>query len=69
MNASMFPPEIADIISGIIIYLCAFSLLFRSMFRNLLSGSRKDKVKKKQTPQVTDTPANGPAAADGKESE
>ena len=69
MNASMFPPEIADIISGIIIYLCAFSLLFRSMFRNLLSGSRKDKVRKKQTPQMTDTPANGPAAADGKESE
>ena len=30
MNASLFPPEIADIISGIIIYLCAFSLLFRS---------------------------------------
>jgi simple sugar transport system permease protein len=39
MNATEFPPEIAEIISGVIIYLCAFSLLFR----NLLSG-RKAKI-------------------------
>lgn len=31
MNSQYFPPEIADIISGIIIYLSAFSLLFKQM--------------------------------------
>jgi ABC-type uncharacterized transport system permease subunit len=31
MNSQYFPPEIADIISGIIIYLCAFSLLFKQL--------------------------------------
>ena len=31
MNSQYFPPEIADIISGIIIYLCAFSPLFKQM--------------------------------------
>ena len=36
MNASLFPPEIADIISGIIIYLCAFSMLFRGKIHALL---------------------------------
>lgn len=30
MNANVFPPEIATFISGIIIYLCAFVLLFKS---------------------------------------
>lgn len=41
INASMFPPEIADIISGIIIYLCAFSLLFRNLITTLLTGRHK----------------------------
>ena len=31
MNSQYFPPEISDIISGIIIYLCAFSLLFKQL--------------------------------------
>ncbi len=39
MNASIFPPEVADVISGIIIYLCAFALLFRGA----LSHRRKKK--------------------------
>ena len=30
MDASIFPSEVADIISGVVIYLCAFSLLFRN---------------------------------------
>ncbi len=30
MNANLFPPEIADVISGVIIYLCAFMMLFKS---------------------------------------
>ena len=31
-----FPPEIADMISGIIIYLCAFAMLFRSFIGRFL---------------------------------
>ena len=68
MNASLFPPEIAQIISGIIIYLCAFSLLFRNMLRNLLRGKKKAKAEQKQASSSTDAAA-GPAAGDGKESE
>lgn len=30
MDASVFPGEVSDIISGVVIYLCAFSLLFKS---------------------------------------
>ncbi|QRN83128.1 ABC transporter permease [Chloroflexota bacterium] len=40
MNSQYFPPEIADIISGIIIYLCAFSLLFKQMLMKK-RGSQK----------------------------
>lgn len=29
MDASIFPSEVADIISGVVIYLCAFSMLFK----------------------------------------
>ena len=31
-----YPTEIADLISGIIIYLCAFSMLFRGKIQKLL---------------------------------
>ena len=46
MNASYFPREIADIVSGLIIYLCAFMLLFKSgiarvlTFKNDLKGGK-----------------------------
>lgn len=30
MDASIFPGEVSDIISGVVIYLCAFSLLFKT---------------------------------------
>ena len=30
MDASVFPGEVSDIISGVVIYLCAFSLMFKS---------------------------------------
>ena len=64
MNASYFPPEIANIISGIIIYLCAFSLLFRSRITKLLTGKRRPE------PEVKPEPSKQ-AAADpaGKERE
>ena len=33
MDASIFPGEVSSIISGVVIYLCAFSLLFKSGIR------------------------------------
>ena len=53
MEARLFPGEVADIISGVVIYLCAFSLLFRSAIVKLLH--RKPKAK--------------PAVSDGKEAD
>ena len=41
MNASIFPSEVADIISGVVIYLCAFSLLFKGQILKLLGGKKK----------------------------
>lgn len=35
MEASLFPSEVSDIVSGVVIYLCAFSLLFKSTIRKL----------------------------------
>ena len=46
MNASLFPPEIADIISGIIIYLGAFSLLFKNLIVTLFTGKHKKQAAK-----------------------
>lgn len=40
MNASLFPPEIADVISGVIIYLCAFMMLFRGALAKLFSRKK-----------------------------
>ena len=41
MDASIFPSEVADIISGVVIYLCAFSMLFKGYIAKL--GVRKPK--------------------------
>lgn len=43
MNANLFPPEIADIISGVIIYLCAFMMLFRGAITRLFTGKKRNK--------------------------
>lgn len=44
MDASVFPSEVADIISGVVIYLCAFSLLFKmAITKGLLGGKAKAK--------------------------
>jgi len=70
MNSQYFPPEIADIISGIIIYLCAFSLLFKQML--MKRGSRRKSAESiddtlKEPPQIdsfaseTDGPDSGEA--------
>ncbi|MBR6682776.1 MAG: ABC transporter permease, partial [Firmicutes bacterium] len=42
MDASIFPSEVADIISGVVIYLCAFSMLFKQGIAKI--GNRKPKA-------------------------
>ena len=37
MTAKLFPSEVSDIISGVVIYLCAFSLLFKGKIQKLIS--------------------------------
>ena len=45
LSTKYYPTEVADLISGIIIYLCAFSMLFRGKIHSLLfGGKRADKT-------------------------
>lgn len=48
LSTKYYPTEVADLISGIIIYLCAFSMLFRGKIAGLLSGAKADKAKGKK---------------------
>ena len=41
MFAKLFPSEVADIISGVVIYLCAFSLLFKGGVMKLFAKKPK----------------------------
>lgn len=41
MDAMIFPPEIADVISGVIIYLCAFIMLFKNKIVCLFTRKEK----------------------------
>ncbi len=45
MFAKLFPSEVADIISGVVIYLCAFSLLFKGSILKLMNRKPKTPVK------------------------
>ena len=45
MTAKLFPSEVADIISGVVIYLCAFSLLFKGTILKLISRRSKTPAK------------------------
>ena len=45
MDASVFPSEVADLISGVVIYLCAFSMLFRTAIQKLITRKPKSKEK------------------------
>ena len=45
MFAKLFPSEVADIISGVVIYLCAFSLLLKGGILKLMSKKPKAPVK------------------------
>ena len=41
MDASVFPSEVADIISGVVIYLCAFSMIFKMGIAKIFKGKPK----------------------------
>ena len=41
MDAMIFPPEIASVISGVIIYLCAFMMLFKNRISRLFNAKKK----------------------------
>jgi len=45
MTAKLFPSEVADIISGVVIYLCAFSLLFKGTILKAMNKKPKAPVK------------------------
>lgn len=53
MNANVFPPEIATFMSGIIIYLCAFALLFKSALMKLFVKSPQEEAEEKGEPPQT----------------
>lgn len=59
MNANVFPPEIASVISGIIIYLCAFSLLFRNGIGRVFHRGTAAQVKTEDEPSVPAPPDVG----------
>lgn len=42
MDAGIFPSEVSSIISGVVIYLCAFSLLFKSGIRKFFAREPKN---------------------------
>ena len=44
MDTNVFPPEIADVISGVVIYLCAFSLLFKNWFSKKMHQRKEVKA-------------------------
>ena len=46
MYAKLFPGEVADIISGVVIYLCAFSLLFKSGILKLFTRKHRQDSRK-----------------------
>ena len=45
MTAKLFPSEVSDIISGVVIYLCAFSILFKSQIQKLFARKPKNSGK------------------------
>lgn len=45
MTAKLFPSEVSDIISGVVIYLCAFSLLFKGRIMKLFARKLKTEGK------------------------
>ena len=56
----ILPTEISDLISGIIIYLCAFSMLFRGKIQSLLfRNAEKTNVNAEPAPAAEKTKKEG----------
>ena len=60
LSTQYYSKEIADVITALIIYLCAFSLLFKNLIVTLFTG------KHKKAPEPVKTDAKKP---DGKEAQ
>ncbi len=67
MEAKLFPSEVADIVSGIVIYLCAFSILFKGAVMKLFT--RKPKLAAVSEEPVTVAAEEKPSDDGGKEDE
>ncbi|MBU5434433.1 ABC transporter permease [Pseudoflavonifractor sp. MSJ-37] len=61
MNASVFPPEVADVISGVIIYLCAFALLFRGALGRVFKSKDDTNVNAEPAPAAAEPKKEGEA--------
>lgn len=61
MAAKLFPSEVADIISGVVIYLCAFSMLFKGQVMKLFTKKEKPAASKPEDTK-TDDGENGKEA-------
>ena len=60
LSTKYYPTEISDLISGIIIYLCAFSMLFRGKIHGLLfKNADKTNVNAEPAPAKTETKKEG----------
>ena len=58
LSTKYYPTEVADLISGIIIYLCAFSMLFRGKIHTLLFKN-KDNTNVNAEPAPAEKPKEG----------
>lgn len=66
LKSAYFPTEIASVISGIIIYLCAFSLLFQTWIKKILGRRQQnDPDANAEEGSPPDTPPDGSAAPKG----
>ena len=60
LSTKFYPTEISDLISGIIIYLCAFSMLFRGKIQSLLfRNAEKTNVNAEPAPAAEKTKKEG----------
>ena len=66
MNANIFPVEIANIVTGVIIYLCAFTMLFKGKIVSFMTRKSKKAAEKESVLPASPEPVS---ENDGKESE
>ena len=52
LNTQSYPPQIADLISAIIIYLCGFVLFFKTTMNRLIARSEERKIQKQKAAEA-----------------